>query len=88
MYGHYLWLYPLFQILEKKASKETYYTINKLNHDEQQSDIDNRERVWKQANSLAMNIAARQVRLRSTIKHMDFSMKKLYMDPAMSPCQP
>jgi hypothetical protein len=72
LYGPYLWLYPLFQILEQKESKETYHTINKLNHDEQQSDIDNRERLWKQANALARNIAARQARLRSTIKHMDY----------------
>lgn len=41
----YLWLCPLFQLLEQKASKETYYTINKINLDEQQLDFNDTDRV-------------------------------------------
>jgi len=82
-----LWLSALFQTLEQQASKEANHTINILNCDEQQGDIDDKERVWKQANDLARRVAARQVRLRNTmndIEYLDAEVVQESRDVALS----
>lgn len=77
----------MFQTLEQQASKEANHTINILNCDEQQGDIDDKERVWKQANDLARRVAARQVRLRNTmndIEYLDAEVVQESRDVALS----